>query len=104
MRNYRATPHKTTGTFKTRISDFIDNEDEVNDEDIRKKDAQKKEKIKYYADKRNDAKPCNINIGDKVIVRKRQKNMTLSYSYLKPYIVYRKKCNMIVARWDCCNN
>ena len=26
-------------------------------------------KIKYYADKQNNAKPYNINIGDKVIIR-----------------------------------
>ena len=53
FRNYTATPHTTTGnssseiifpnrTFKTRIPDFIDNKDEIKDEDIRKKDAQKK--------------------------------------------------------------
>ena len=55
LSNYRATPHTTTGkspaeimfpnrTFKTRIPDFIVNKDEVKDEDIRKKDAQEKEK------------------------------------------------------------
>ena len=65
-----------------------------------KKTLRKKEKIKYYADKRNNAKPCNINIGDKIIVRKQPKNKTLSYYDPNPYIVYSKKHNMIVARRD----
>ena len=50
LRNYRATPHTTTGKspaermfpsreFKTRILDFIDNKDEVKDEDILKRNA-----------------------------------------------------------------
>ena len=59
--------------FKTRIPNFIDVNKDVNDEEIREKDTLEKNKIKYYADKRNNAKPCNIEIGDRVIVRKRQK-------------------------------
>ena len=54
--NYRTTPHTTTGkslpeimlpnrAFKIRIPDFIDNQNEVKDEDISKKEAQGKEKI-----------------------------------------------------------
>ena len=50
LRNYRATPHTTTGRspaermfpsreFKTRILDFIDHKDEVKDEDIFKRKA-----------------------------------------------------------------
>ena len=54
--------------------------------------------MKYDADKRNNAKLCNINIGDKFIIRKWQRNKTLSYYDLSPYIVYSKKGNnMIVA-------
>ena len=82
-------------TFKTRIPDFIDNKVDGKDENICRKDAREKEKIKYYADKRNNTKPYNISIGDKVIVRKRQKNKTLPYYDPNPYIVY---SNMIVAR------
>ena len=60
----------------------------------------RKKKKKYYANKRNNAKPCNINIGNKVIVRKRQKNKTLPYYDPNPYIVYGKESDMIVARRD----
>ena len=56
--NYRANSHTNTvkstakimfpnRVLKTRIPDFIDNKDEVKDEDILKKDAQEKGKIKY---------------------------------------------------------
>ena len=110
MRNYRATPHTTTWKiccrnnfyrrFKTRIHDFIDNKVDGKDENICKKDAQEKEKIKYYADKRNNTKPHNISIGDKVILRKRQTNKTLPYYDPNPYIVYSKTGNIIIARRD----
>ena len=55
--------------FKTRILDYIDNKDKVKDEDEQPFYAQDKDEIKYYADKQNNAKPCNINIEDKDIVR-----------------------------------
>ena len=72
LRNYRATPHTTTGKslaermfpnreFKTRIPDFIDNKDKVRKEDIPKKNAYEKEKIEFYADKRNNVKPCKVS-------------------------------------------
>ena len=104
LRNYRATSHTTTEkspaeimfpnrSFKTRIPGFIDSKGEVKDEDMHKKDAQEKEKINYFADKRNNAKPCNISIGDK-------ENKTLPYYDPNPNIVYSKKGNMIVARRD----
>ena len=81
MRNYRATPDITTGkstaeimflnrVFKTRIPDFIDYKGEVKDRDIIRKDFPEKN-IKHYAVKHNNAKPCNISNGDKVIVKKR---------------------------------
>ena len=106
--NYRATPHMTTGKppseiifpnrkFKTRIPDFIDDDKDVNDEEIHNKDTLKKSKTKYYADKRNNAKRCNIKVGDKVIVRKRRKNKSSPYYDPKPYVVTKKKGNMIVA-------
>ena len=68
-----------------------------------KKDAQVNKKIKYDADKRNNAKPCNISIGDKFIVRIWQRNKILSNYDLNPYIVYSAKGNnMIVAcLWSC---
>ena len=109
LRNYRATSHTTTEkspaetmfpnrAFKTRIPGFIDSKGEVKDEHIHKKNAQEKEKINYFADKRNNAKPCNISIGDK-------ENKTLPYYDPNPYIVYSnmivaKNGNMIVARRD----
>ena len=108
LRNYRATPHMTTGKppseiifpnrkFKTRIPDFIDDNKDVNDEEIRNKDTLKKSKTKYYADKQNNAKRCNIKVGDKVIVRKRRKNKSSPYYDPKPYVVTKKKGDMIVA-------
>ena len=109
--NYRATSHTNTvksiakimfpnRVLKTRIPDFIDNKDEVKDEDILKKDAQEKGKIKYYADKRKNAKPCNISIGDKVIVRTQQKNKGLRYYNPNPYPiqlqVWLSMCDLLV--------
>ena len=45
-------------------------------------------------------KPCNINIGDKIIVTERQRNKTLPCYDQNPHIVYIKKGSMIVARRD----
>ena len=39
--------------------------------------AHGKEKLRYYADKRNNAKPNNISIRDKVIVTKKAKEQYL---------------------------
>ena len=58
---------------------ITDSKEEVKDEDMRKKDALEKDKIKYYVDQQNNAKPCNISIRDKDIVRKQQKNNALPY-------------------------
>ena len=58
---------------------ITDSKEEVKDEDMRKKDALEKDKIKYYGDQQNNAKPCNISIRDKDIVRKQQKNNALPY-------------------------
>ena len=41
--------------------------------------------------KHNNAKPCNISNGDKVIVKKRQKDKNLPYYDPNPYAVNLKK-------------
>ena len=58
---------------------ITDSKEEVKDEDMRKKDALEKDKIKYYGDQQNNAKPGHISIRDKDIVRKQQKYNALPY-------------------------
>ena len=80
LRNYRCTPHSTTGRapaailfstgcFRTKIPEL--STIPVDDENIREKDRKNKQRIKTYADKKSNVKKCKIQEGDSVIVKKK---------------------------------
>jgi hypothetical protein len=74
---YRNTPHSTTGVclsqllfgrkLRTKLPELFDYN--VNDIEIRDRDAERKEKGKIYSDKRLMAIETNIRAGDQVLVK-----------------------------------
>ena len=84
LRNYRATPHGTTGEtpsqllmqreLKTKLPSQITSVPQFNDLDIRRVDEQSKKKGKEYADARRNAKTKNIQPGEHVIVQQKHRN------------------------------
>ena len=106
LRNYRATAHVTTGrapadlcfqkrTFRVRVPEIIINPSD--DSDIRERDKCQKDKIKYYADRKSTVKPCEIQIGDTVLVKQKRTKKRMPYYDSTPYNVISRKGNMITA-------
>ena len=104
LRQYRATPHCTTGkapaeilfnrTFKTRIPTLTK---PTYDKDLRDKDAQKKKKQKAYKDKPANVKPHRIEKGDKVLLLNNKKRGPFWYDPT-PYQVINIQGHQITAR------
>merc|ERR1712002_1113381 len=78
LRNYRATPHSTTGTppatllfgrsIRTRLPEST--RDPPDDASVRNRDEQKKSQMKNYADTHRPTRTKVLEIGDKVLVRR----------------------------------
>lgn len=76
LRNYRASPHCTTGSapatvlfgrpLRTKLPELSVPEEAT---DMRQRDCLMKEKMKDYADNKSYVKPSNLREGDSVIVR-----------------------------------
>ena len=107
LRNYRTTPHATTGTapsvllMKRAVRNKIPQADSADpvSEIIRKHDSLQKMKIKSYADNKHHVKPCNISPGDSVLV-KRPFNMIKGSTVYNPdpMTVVQCKGSMITAK------
>ncbi|XP_038060081.1 uncharacterized protein K02A2.6-like [Patiria miniata] len=106
LRNYRATPHATTGTppatllfgrpMRTRLPETTRTTPNPN---AKRKDKRRKAAMKAYADKREHAKHKNITVGDTVLIRRDgmvAKDQTPYH--LQPYIVTDTRGSMITAR------
>lgn len=106
LRQYRATPHSTTGEspaellngrkLKTTLPEIPKNE--LKYSDARKRDADKKQIMKKYADKRNHAKESDLQIGDKVLIKQEKENKMSTPFKPVPYEVKDRKGSMITAR------
>ena len=70
----------------------------MDDDKLREIDAVRKERIKWYADKRDNAKINNICIGDKVLVKLNRQRKNDPYYNPNAYTVVKRKGNMMVAR------
>ena len=106
LRNYRATPHVTTGKypadllFQTRpyrvrlpeLSSF-----QTDDSEIRERDAKKKSQAKQYADRKRYVQTSNIQVGDAVLVRNKKKGKLEPKYDPQPYTVVVKKGTMVTA-------
>ena len=103
--NYRATPHPSTGVspaelifqgrqYRTKLPEFAK---KYNDENIRRKDKEAKDKMKGYADRKRYVKYSNLKVGDLVLVRQRRiKKIDTPYNPT-PYKITMKKGSMVTA-------
>ena len=109
LRNYRATPHVTTGkcpadllfqtrTYRVRLPEF--STFQKDDRELRERDAKKKSKAKHHADKKRYVKTSNIQVGDAVLVRNEKKGKVEPKYDPRPYTVVVKKGTMVTASRD----
>ncbi len=106
LREYRSTPHCTTGTppaeliFKrkvcTKIPMATPSTTDV-DDDIRAKDKRAKDKMKALSDTRRHAKHINIKPGDTVLCRQQKRNKLTTPYNVKPLTVTKVKGTMVTA-------
>ena len=109
LRNYRATPHRTTGLspysllmnrdMKVKLPEKSSST-QCDDELLRERDKRSKHKMKTYADSINNAKKTNLTEGDTVLVRQPKINKQTSKFDPKPYCIIQKKGSMITAKRD----
>lgn len=104
LRNYRATPHCTTACspfelmFNRKMKTKLPHVSEpVANDQLKKRDAAAKNKMKEYADKRRRAKPSELKVGDGVLVRQDPRNKLTPHYHPEPYKVVEKKGAMITA-------
>ena len=105
--NYRATPHATTGmtpaelllgrALKTRVPEIIPSKP---NRKVQIRDRKQKEKMKYYADLRRNAKDGNLKIGDDVLVKQPKQNKLSTPYSPEPYQVIKQKGSMITVKND----
>ncbi|XP_064468821.1 uncharacterized protein K02A2.6-like [Ornithodoros turicata] len=105
--NYRATPHSTTGItpaellfgrkIRTRIPEIPEKKPHEN---LEKRDREKKEQMKAYADKQRHAAHHELRQGDTVLL-KRQSPLSCESAYdPRPYRVIRVQGTAITAERD----
>lgn len=106
LRNYRATPHSTTGqapatvlfnrAMRTKLPEGPSVP--VDPAHIRERDKQAKDKMKHHADKKVYVKPADISKGDRVLVRRDPSYKKSDTSYdPTPYFVTERKGSMVTA-------
>ena len=81
LRQYRATPHSTTGKSPSELLNgrrlkftLPRAQYDQASAEIRQTDAKSKEKMKEYADKRSHKKSTDLNVGDKVLIKQPRKD------------------------------
>ena len=78
LRNYRATPHGTTGMspaellFGRKINTKLPNltNKTNNDNNVRVYDTTRKQKMKEYFELKRNNKPADVKVGDNVLVKR----------------------------------
>ena len=103
LRSYRATPHSTTGktpsellwkrNSRGRLPEYAQAEQ---DDELRQRDAERKAKMKQYADGRRTTQ-SHIAEGDIVLVKQTRLNKTTPIFNPKPYTVVKRKETMVTA-------
>ena len=107
LRQYRATPHPSTGFAPHRLMfdeeprtklPQLDGKAHTLDPLVRDRDTLAKNKQKYYADRQNNAENKNLKCGDSVLVRNDKRGDKLSTVFKpKPHIITSTKGTMITA-------
>ena len=102
---YRTTPHSTTGMspaellFRRKLRTRIPTIDEFSaeDQEVRDRDSEAKEKGKLYADEKRQARESDVKEGDTVLLKQQQQNkLTLTFSP-EPFRVLEKTGNSVVV-------
>ena len=101
--SYRATPHCTTGkppaellfgrNLKTKLPEIIPT---YSDQEVRKRDWERKDKMKQYADNKPYIKKNSMKIGDSVFIKDNSFTKLTPYEP-KPLTITNKKGSMITA-------
>ena len=106
LRNYRATPHSSTGKppatalFNRPMRIKVPNAPSPSGDpaSIKHRDQLAKAKMKTYADRRVYVKPSSIATGDKVLVRRNPSRSSSGTPYNpKPFVVTNRKGTMVTA-------
>lgn len=100
LRNYRATPHSTTKVsptealfgrnIKVRLPENPKTT-KFRKTEMRRRDENQKQKMKHYADKKNNAKHSSLRKGDRVIVQEKKHNKLSTPYEIEPLKVIGKK-------------
>ena len=109
LRNYRATPHQTTGkapaelmfpnrNFKTKVPTVKPTTPYHHDRELREQDWKRKQKMKMYADSKRYVKEHKVHLGDAVLVPQRKRNKFTTPYHHEKYVVTKIKGSMITAR------
>ncbi|KAK3720291.1 hypothetical protein QZH41_007748 [Actinostola sp. cb2023] len=104
LRQYRATPHSTTGKSPSELlngrklkSTMPRLQQDQASPEVRQNDAKRKEQMKEYADRHNHARASDLKVGDKVLVKQQKKNKLSTPFKPEPLEVKEKKGSMITA-------
>ena len=106
LRIYRATPHCTTGVapatalYGRSVCTRLPESPNTNTDDqiIRERDTQQKQKMKAHADARSHAKPSTLQVGDSVLVKDSTKKGKLVKPFIaEPYTIVNKKGSLVTA-------
>ncbi|KAK3083972.1 hypothetical protein FSP39_006106 [Pinctada imbricata] len=107
LRNYRATPHSTTGispaeilfsrTIKTKLPEMPKSPP---NSPLRNNDASEKSKNKKYADSKRKGRESSIKEGDQVLVKQRKRDKLTPPFHPKPAKVIRRKKSMITVNHE----
>lgn len=109
LRNYRATPHVTTGkppaevlfgyNIRVLLPEIQVTPPGDDDDELRLRDAERKAKQKHYADKKNCSRPPDqLQVGDSVLIRQDKHNKLTPAYNPEPMVVEQVKGSMVTAR------
>ena len=100
---YRETSHTTTGVspsymmFGRSVRNKLPVLHEIKSQDV-SREKEKKEKQKYYAEKRRDCKESKFEIGDVVVAKQPKKNKLTTCYNPEPYVIEEVNGSAITAR------
>lgn len=104
---YRTTPHSITGVspsellfrrkIRTRLPGIEDYSTMTDDQDVRDRDSEKKEKGKMYIDNKRGAKESDIAVGDSVLLKQKPGNKLTPTFEAEPYHVTEKTGNSVTV-------
>ena len=103
---YRTTPHSTTGVspaellfgrkLRTRLPGL--EESTVEDVEVKDRDSEAKEKGKLYTDKKRQAKPSDVKVGDSVLLKQKSLNKMTPPFDPQPYQVVSKAGSSVTVQ------